>query len=454
MYNVQKWNLEIQKSFGKSTVLSVNYLGNHGTHKPFTNAGLNAFSPSASTAVATAAKPYILGLPTTQPDPRFGTVYYYQSGGSNNYNGVIVTVSQKFLQGGIITAGYTYGKILDTGANGFSTSTATGTVDIGSPVDPYNTNRNYGPATTDERHNLVLSYVYRLPFRNAFYGGWEVSGAAFAYSGLPFTAVDTSLSPKLATYANGAYGGTLLPTYLGGGEQICGYGKQQCVAGLKLANGIAPQFSSFLPGLANTATVDSNESRNFLRGPMYVSTDFAITKDIPLHWKVASSPPARRRSTYSITSTSHGLPARSAPAASDRSPPPSTPPASSAASAAGGGGKSSAVSTRTTPDTASAGSTDSAVRRPLAIVAGTVIAYSRPGRGTSAAKAVRPSTLSRASNRARSGNGAVDIRRPFLRRWPARRRACARPARSCTRSAARPLRRERRRGPPRAPAPA
>jgi hypothetical protein len=268
MYNVQKWNLEIQKSFGPNTAISINYLGNHGTHKPYTNAGLNAYqSPNASVQIA--------GLPTTQPDTRFGNVYYYVSGGSNNYNGVITTFTRRFGASGVFTAGYTYGKILDTGANGFSTTTATtyttaSATDIGSPPDPYHPNRTYGPAATDERHNLTLNYVYRVPFRNIFYGGWEVSGAAFAYSGLPFTVMDTATTNKINAYSTGAYGGSLVASYLGGGEGTCGYGKQQCLK--------ASQFSS-------ATSVDSNGPRNAWRGPMYVSTDLALTKNIPLYWE-------------------------------------------------------------------------------------------------------------------------------------------------------------------------
>jgi hypothetical protein len=276
-YYVQKWNLEIQKQFGQNMVVSVNYLGNRGEHKPFSNAGLNAYSPTASAAAATSASPYIIGLPNLQPDTRFGTVYYYQSGGNTNYNGVIVSSTYKWKSGSVITAGYTYGKTLDTGANGFSTATAVGTTDIGSPVDPYNPLRNYGPAATDERHNFIVNYVYKLPIKNPYYGGWEISGAAFAYSGLPVTAVDTAGSTAISKYATGNYGGTLLPTYLGGGEGICGYGKQQCFT--------KSQFSSSPTGQANVYTVDSNGRRNNFRGPMYVSTDLSVTKSLPLHWE-------------------------------------------------------------------------------------------------------------------------------------------------------------------------
>lgn len=271
MYNVQKWNLEIQKSFGENSVVSINYLGNHGTHKPFTNAGLNAYS----TTGAIAGLPFASTQALAQPDTRFGNVYYYQSGGSNNYNGLIVTYSQRF-HGSVFSAGYTYGKILDnTGATLFSTTTATttttaGATDIGAPPDPYNPGRTYGPATTDERHNLTLNYVYKVPFQNIFYGGWEIAGAAFAYSGLPYTVMDTATTNKVNAYSTGAYGGSLIATYLGGKSATCGYGGQQCLT--------ASQFGP-------ATSVDSNGPRNAWRGPMYVSTDLGVTKNIPLHWE-------------------------------------------------------------------------------------------------------------------------------------------------------------------------
>jgi hypothetical protein len=281
MYNVQKWNLEIQKQFGKKTVLSINYLGNHGEHKPYTNAGLNSYNyPTSATQIAglPTGTPTIAGTTTsyTPLDPRFGLVYYFVSGGSNNYNGVITTVTQRLGGSSVITAGYTYGKILDNGANGFSTSTATGTTDIGAPPDPYNPSKFYGPASTDERHNLVIDYVYKIPVKvsnpalDLLVGGWQVSGSAFAFSGLPFTAIDTATSSSINGYKTGAYGGSLMATYKGGGEQSCNYGLQVCVT--------STQFGP-------ATGVGLNGPRNAFRGPAYVSTDLAVTKSVPLHWE-------------------------------------------------------------------------------------------------------------------------------------------------------------------------
>jgi hypothetical protein len=268
MYNVQKWNLELQKSFGPGTVISINYLGNHGTHKPFTNAGLNADQANTTLKIAGLPAAPTAALPI---DPRFGTVYYYQSGGSNNYNGVIVTATQKFRGGSIITAGYTYGKILDnSGATLFSTTSGTGTTDIASTLDPYHPGLTYAPASTDERHNFTMNYVYRVPWKNDFYGGWEVSGTAFAYSGLPFSVIDTATTTSISGYTTGAYGGSLLATYKGGGQASCGYGAQQCLS--------ASQFGP-------ATSVGLNGPRNAFRGPMYVNTDLSVTKQIPLHWE-------------------------------------------------------------------------------------------------------------------------------------------------------------------------
>ncbi len=303
MYNVQKWNLEVQKQIGQRMVVSINYLGNHGTHKVNTNAGLNAFSypnqlgttgPTAGvggllpgTHVGTAAMPVTpVGTQTTTGyaplDPRFGLVYYFYSGGSNNYNGVISTVKYKLGAGSVISAGYTYGKLLDNGAGSFGAGT--GTTDIGAPPDPYHVNAFYGPAATDIRHNFVVDYVYRLPFGhngmfltrvnpvvNDIVSGWEVSGAAYLYSGLPFTAVDTKTTSTINTYKTGAYGASLLAGYKGGGEGICGYALQQCLTTSQFAT---PATSVAYPGY-----------RNAFRGPAYASTDFAIAKSVPLHWE-------------------------------------------------------------------------------------------------------------------------------------------------------------------------
>ena len=263
MYEIYKWNLEVQKSFfGGATTFSVNYLGNHGIHKPYTNAGLNAYSTS------------IAGLPTTAPDPRFGQVNYIVSGGMSNYNGLITTFTQRFRGGSLFTAGYTYGKSMDTITTGLSSTTtySTTTLDIQSSLDPNNPLSRYAPASSDIRNYLMLNYVYKLPFKNFFLGGWQAAGSAFVYSGLPFTVFDSSSTSAIAgsTAAGGNYGGTMIANYNYSGEANCTGPSTQCL--------VAAQF-------AKATNISSSGPRNGFRGPGYVSTDLSITKSIPLHWE-------------------------------------------------------------------------------------------------------------------------------------------------------------------------
>jgi Carboxypeptidase regulatory-like domain len=260
MYYVEKWNLEVQKLFGSNTSLDVNYLGNHGVHAPFTNAGLNAYSASGA----------IAGLPGVVPDPRFGIVYYYTSGGLSNYDGLVTTFVHRFSQQSTFTAGYTYGKTMSTGANGFSTSTSTGTTDIGAPPDPYHPLAFYAPDSTDQRHTFTANYVYKAPWNNPFYGQWEVSGMALAYSGLAFTAIDTKGSSSISSYSTGNYGASLTADYKGGGEASCGVYANACLT--------SSEFGS-------ATSVGLNGPRNSWRGPDYYDTDFNVTKFVPLHWE-------------------------------------------------------------------------------------------------------------------------------------------------------------------------
>jgi hypothetical protein len=263
-----------------------------------TDAGLNAYAGTSGIAglpigtLGTAAVgsagtvKSITGLNYAQPDPRFSTVYYIYGGGSNNYNGVIVSGKHTFGGGSIISAGYTFGKLLDNGAGGVAVGT--GSTDLAAVPDPYNVSKFYGPAATDIRHNFVVDYVYKLPFGHGqkffgnannlideLIGGWQASGAAYLYSGLPFTGIDTQGSTNISGYKTGSYGASLLAVYKGGGEATCGYALQQCLTPTTLVN---PQFSS-------ATSVGNPGYRNAFRGPAYASTDFALAKSVPLHWE-------------------------------------------------------------------------------------------------------------------------------------------------------------------------
>ncbi len=184
-----EWNLEIQRTLGSHTVLSANYVGNHGYDGLISNPDLNGFGFGT--------------LPTAAPDPRVARVNFLYNQGVSNYNGVTFSIQENNWHGLSGRFNYTYSHALDDLSNGgllpFSVITS-----ITSQIDPNNLAKQYGSADEDARHQISASYLYQLPFKsenrlvNAAIGGWVVSGTWFYRTGFPFTVVDTATAGALA----------------------------------------------------------------------------------------------------------------------------------------------------------------------------------------------------------------------------------------------------------------
>lgn len=257
----QEWNLEVQKAFGRNTLVSLNYVGNHGIHEVIPNASVNA---SSITPFA--------GLPSSSPDPRFGRVTYVESAGVSSYNGLTVSIRHNFPRG-LLEANYTYGHALDVLSNGgtmipfiFATNES-----ILSPQNPYNIRDNYGNSDYDVRQNFNLSYVLGLPIRRLMFGhgrnslvqGWQISGTLFAHSGFPYTVQDAQAESTLQAEN---FGGPFYATFLGGPTVSCNSPSHPCLT--------AAQFQPS----TNVPMHFGLQGRNTFRGPGYFDTDFAITK--------------------------------------------------------------------------------------------------------------------------------------------------------------------------------
>jgi len=194
-----EWNLEVQHTFGARTVLSVNYVGNHGYDGLIFNDDLNGFGFG--------------NLPATAPDPRVARVNFLTNGGVSNYNGVTFSIQENTWHGLSGRFNYTYSHTLDEISNGgvlpFSVITA-----VPTQIDPFNLRANYASADNDARHQLSASYVYQIPFKsanrlvNAAIGGWMVSGTFFYRTGFPFSMIDGGASGALA--GNNLSGSTIL----------------------------------------------------------------------------------------------------------------------------------------------------------------------------------------------------------------------------------------------------
>ena len=296
----QKWNLELQHSFGTGTALSIGYFGHHGIHVPFDNSSANAwgFGPFPA-ALCTS--------PPTPPcaDPRFSGVTELRTVGVSNYNGLVVSLQHRFGQG-IIQANYTYGHALDEISNGggafpFTSASAT------EPQNPFNIRESYGSSEYDARHSFNASYVWQLPVKRLLRGhgldylvdGWQVAGTIFARTGFPYAVFDGLEASILQS--NNFFG----PIYAvpdgaipSGGP--CGSGaayppaSSPCQPPQVLADGTNPGAhfiqagcetnlnTGNLPGPLGPCSgpsVQFSQGRNRFRGPSYFNTDFGVMKN-------------------------------------------------------------------------------------------------------------------------------------------------------------------------------
>jgi len=265
----QKWSLEVQQGLWRNASLSVSYNGTHGFHILTQNGGLNGYAPSANGKFAAAFS----GLPTVQTDPRFNIVTVFQSNGTSNYNGALVTFLDRF-GGGTLQLSYTFSHALDNGIGSGQTRTI---------EDPYNLERIVGPSDFDIRHFFAGDYVWNLPLKRLFrghgsdalLGGWQVSGLITVRSGAPYSVTDNTTASSLS--ANDSYSGTIYANFLGGAVGSCSGPQAACLT--------ASQFSSAnTPGNVGFGA----QQRNFFRGPAFFDTDFSLMKRTKLpHWERA-----------------------------------------------------------------------------------------------------------------------------------------------------------------------
>ena len=176
---------------------------------------------------------------------------------------------------------------MDTVSNGgFLPFSAGGII---SPL-PGRLGRQYGPCDYDVRHNFTLQYVYQLPVkvRNQMFGsavnGWQISGSVFRRSGIPFSV----LSAPYTASGNGIVQGGG-PQYASVVSNVPLY-EHQSIPGVT-----QPGTIQWLNPDAFVSTVDpstgactggdsakncqyGNLGRNALRGPLFNSSDFYISK--------------------------------------------------------------------------------------------------------------------------------------------------------------------------------
>ena len=205
--NVQQWNLTAEYQLPDSNVLSVGYIGQHGTHlvsaMPFFQKQLinGQVFPSL----------YMAGNPTLTGE--ILQISGTQTGANQKYNAMQVSLHKRFSMGLEYQLSYTWAHGMSDSIGYYGDGGQSGSQSA-YMENLYNRRAEWSPQLADVKHNFVASYYYEMPFgrgkkfgagipKAADYalGGWQLGGSFTAHTGFPLTIKATDRSGTLARSA-------------------------------------------------------------------------------------------------------------------------------------------------------------------------------------------------------------------------------------------------------------
>ncbi len=171
---IMNWSFGVQQKIDKVTTLDVAYVGSSA-------ASLTRALNINQLPVGTLQRNPGVNLNALRPYRGYADIQQFVNGANSIYNSLQVQLRRQIRGGGQFSASYTWSNAI-TDASNYNEQ----------PMDSYDAKRDRGYMAFDRRHNLILSYVYPLPFwingnewyKKAF-GGWQLSGITTLNTGLP-----------------------------------------------------------------------------------------------------------------------------------------------------------------------------------------------------------------------------------------------------------------------------
>jgi len=268
--SVQQWNVSAQEQLSSSTVLTLGYVGQHGTHlmvpmpyfqrQLFTNSAPAGCTPVPKSTSCTLPSPFLSGNPQLASIAQISGT---SSIGRQVYHGLQANILRRTNRGLEYQASYTWSKGMSD-AIGYYGEGGQAASQSAYWQNLYNPRAEWGPSYFDATHVFTANYVYELPVgrgkhfgsswnsvTNAFLGNWQTSGIYSFHTGFPLTVRATDAS---GTNSRGA--------------------RANC-------NGPARQLGSVGPSEPLAGTLGSC-GNGVLRGPDLSEFDFGVGKKIPI----------------------------------------------------------------------------------------------------------------------------------------------------------------------------
>lgn len=243
----QQFSAQVETALGKQSSITVGYLGVNGTQLTRTR-DINLFpsvplqgyicpTSAACTSADGAPVTYYRHSGATRPNPAFGRISLFDSGGNSLYHGLFIHYQRRFANHFNAQASYTWSHVIDTTPDGTSVVPGNAGDDAKVAQDTLLPNLDRGPGNSDIRQRAVIS------------GTWDIS------------------------YAKG---GALMRGLLNNWQ-----------LGMITQAQSGRAFNDIATGDPGNDTNTANDrspgvGRNTLRGPEFITVDARLSKDIPL----------------------------------------------------------------------------------------------------------------------------------------------------------------------------
>jgi hypothetical protein len=258
---MEQWNLNVQRELVANTILTVAYVGSHGVHL-FSSWDDNPPIPTVTNGVAQFGS-LVNGryVANARINPLFGPYVSMKPVTTSSYHAAQISLNRRFSHNLSAQLNYSFSKCLDTGGIGIPVLAGSQTPTVAS--NPYNQQVDRGVCGHDITNVLRINSLYALPFHaNRLVSGWQITGIASKYSGLPFTV-------NGGTNQVDPSGNSVRPIYVAGCDPYQG----------------ARTVSTWFNPACYAATAPGfmgNTGRNTLRGPGFFDMDLGLLKDTKL----------------------------------------------------------------------------------------------------------------------------------------------------------------------------
>lgn len=290
---VQQWNASVQRSLSSTITAEVSYVGSKITHVGIPDTNINQLTveqlAQGASLTQKVPNPYFghiprsssLGDPTIprgqllKPFPEYTTVSLYRNNvGTTFYQGVEVSLRQRFARGLSYSLAYTRSKLVDDASSVFDASILTGPVANYPVADSFNRKLERDDSTGDIPHLFVGSLVWDVPcgagrahqrggLQGVLFNDWTISSIVTLQSGVPIAVTQATNFNAFAGF------GTQRPNLVGNPEMPAA---QRTAAQWfnTAAFAVAPQFTL------------GSASRNPVRGPSFRNVDLALMRRVPV----------------------------------------------------------------------------------------------------------------------------------------------------------------------------